>query len=346
MKTKDFNYDLPERLIAQTPLKVRTDSKLMVVDRTHDDITHTVFNQLHTYLKKDDLLILNDTSVIPARLIGEKEETKAIIEVLFLSQKADDVWECLVKKAKKIKVGTMISFGEGKLKLECIAVKEEGLRDFKLHYEGIFYEILDELGEMPLPPYIHEKLEEQGRYQTVYNKHKGSAAAPTAGLHFTKEYLAYIQSLGVEIRYVTLHVGLGTFRPVSVEDVTNHKMHEEYYTVTQETAEAINRAKKENRRVIAVGTTSLRTLETVAIKKGIVEAKSGLSDLFVYPGFDFKIVDGLLTNFHLPESTLLMLVSAFASKQIIMDAYQEAINENYRFFSFGDAMFLTHKKSR
>mgnify|MGYP001081618986 CR=1 FL=1 len=345
MKTKDFYYDLPERLIAQTPLKVRTDSKLMVVDKTSDQKVDTVFNQFHTYLRKGDVLVLNDTSVIPARLIGEKEETNAIIEVLMLAQKADDVWECLVKKAKKVKVGTVITFGDGLLKLECVKVKEEGLRDFKLHYEGIFYEILESLGEMPLPPYIHEKLEERDRYQTVYNKHKGSAAAPTAGLHFTKDYLAYIESLGVEIRYVTLHVGLGTFRPVSVEDVSSHKMHEEYYTVTEETANAINKAKVEGRRVIAVGTTSLRTLETVAISDGVIEARSGLSDIFIYPGFKFNVVDSLLTNFHLPESTLLMLVSAFSSKSIIMDAYHHAIEKDYRFFSFGDAMFITDFKA-
>jgi len=341
MKTKDFYYELPEALIAQTPLKVRTDSRLMIVDKTTQTRKDTVFNQFHNYLRKGDVLVLNDTSVIPARLIGEKMDTKAIIEVLMLAQKAEDVWECLVKKAKKVKVGTMISFGDGRLKLECINIKEEGLRDFKLHYDGIFYEILESLGEMPLPPYIHEKLEERDRYQTVYNKHKGSAAAPTAGLHFTKEYLSYIESLGVEIRYVTLHVGLGTFRPVSVEDVSSHKMHEEYYTVTEETAEAINKAKKENRRVIAVGTTSLRTLETVASAPGVIKAQSGLSDIFIYPGFRFNVVDALLTNFHLPESTLLMLVSAFSSKSIIMDAYKHAIDVAYRFFSFGDAMFLT-----
>jgi len=345
MKTKDFYYDLPERLIAQTPLKVRTDSKLMVVDKTSDKKVDTVFNQFHTYLRKGDVLVLNDTSVIPARLIGEKEESNAVIEVLMLAQKADDVWECLVKKAKKVKVGTVISFGDGLLKLECVKVKEEGLRDFKLHYEGIFYEILESLGEMPLPPYINEKLEERDRYQTVYNKHKGSAAAPTAGLHFTKDYLAYIESLGVEICYVTLHVGLGTFRPVSVEDVSSHKMHEEYYTVTEETANAINKAKVEGRRVIAVGTTSLRTLETVAISDGVIEAQSGLSDIFIYPGFKFNVVDSLLTNFHLPESTLLMLVSAFASKSIIMNAYNHAIEKDYRFFSFGDAMFITDFKA-
>ncbi len=341
MKTRDFSYTLPEALIAQTPLKNRTDSKLLLLNKNTGHYQHEQFHNLHHYLKKDDVLVLNDTEVLPARLIGLKEDTGAEIEVLLLSEKTENTWECLVKKSRKVKVGTVIDFGEGKLKMECVAVKAEGLRDFKLHYEGILYEVLDTLGEMPLPPYIHERLEEKDRYQTVYSKHKGSAAAPTAGLHFTKDYLNQIEAMGVEILYVTLHVGLGTFRPLKVEDVTNHKMHEEYYSVSGTTAKRINQAKKDNRRIIAVGTTSLRTLESAATQKGMVEAGSGLSDLFVYPGFSFNIIDGLITNFHLPESTLLMLVSAIAGKQNILNAYQEAIKAEYRFFSFGDAMFIT-----
>jgi S-adenosylmethionine:tRNA ribosyltransferase-isomerase len=341
MKTKDFTYDLPEELIAQTPLSNRTDSRLLALDKNSGETLHTKFNQLHTFLKKGDVLVLNDTSVIPARLIGKKD-TGAVIEVLLLHQKEDNVWECLAKKAKKIKVGTTIVFGEGELTMECVEVKEEGIRLFKLHYEGILYEVLDRLGTMPLPPYIHEKLDDPDRYQTVYNEKKGSAAAPTAGLHFTKAYLQKIEAMGVNLAYVTLHVGLGTFRPVSVEDVTSHVMHEEYYSVTQKTADTINKARAENRRVIAVGTTSLRTLETVAKKDGRVKEESGWSRLFIYPPYKFKAVDALLTNFHLPESTLLMLVSAFSSKENIMKAYREAIEKRYRFFSFGDAMFITN----
>ncbi len=341
MKTSDFDYHLPEELIAQTPLKNRTDSRLLVLDRHTGDYRHERFKNLHHYLRKGDVLVLNDTEVIPARLIGVKESTGANIEVLLLNEKGDNIWECLVKKAKKVKKGTTLSFGEGMLKMECVKEKEEGLREFRLHYEGILYEVLDALGEMPLPPYIHEKLEEKDRYQTVYSKYKGSAAAPTAGLHFTKEYMAHIEAMGVEIVCVTLHVGLGTFRPVQVEDVTKHTMHEEYYSVSKEAKERINLAKREGRRVIPVGTTSLRTLETVAVENGRIEAGSGQSDLFVYPGFEFKIIDGLLTNFHLPQSTLLMLVSALAGKTNIMRAYEAAIRERYRFFSFGDAMFIT-----
>ena len=341
MKTKDFTYDLPEELIAQTPLSNRTDSRLLALDKNSGETLHTKFNQLHTFLKKGDVLVLNDTSVIPARLIGKKD-TGAVIEVLLLHQKEDNVWECLAKKAKKIKVGTTIVFGEGELTMECVEVKEEGIRLFKLHYEGILYEVLDKLGTMPLPPYIHEKLDDPDRYQTVYNEKKGSAAAPTAGLHFTKAYLQKIEAMGISLAYVTLHVGLGTFRPVSVEDVTSHVMHEEYYSVTQKTADTINQARAEKRRVIAVGTTSLRTLETVAKKDGRVKEESGWSRLFIYPPYKFKAVDALLTNFHLPESTLLMLVSAFSSKENIMNAYREAIEKRYRFFSFGDAMFITN----
>ncbi|MFU8786931.1 MAG: tRNA preQ1(34) S-adenosylmethionine ribosyltransferase-isomerase QueA [Candidatus Izemoplasmataceae bacterium] len=342
MKLKDFSYKLPEELVAQSPLKNRTDSRLLVVDKTEGTLIDTGFKHLEDYLVKGDVLVLNDTAVLPARLIGKKTDTSAVIEILLLKQESDDSWECLVKKSKKIKVGTKITFGNDDIVAECVEVKEEGLRRFKMHYEGVFYEILDRLGEMPLPPYIHERLVEKERYQTVYRKHKGSAAAPTAGLHFTTDYLTHLQNKGIEIVYVTLHVGLGTFRPVTVEDVKTHKMHEEYYTVTEEAALKINQAKKTNRRVIVVGTTSLRTLETVATQKGVIQAQSGFSDLFIYPGFEFKIVDSLLTNFHLPESTLLMLVSAFSSKTIIFNAYQYAIENKYRFFSFGDAMFLTN----
>ncbi|MFW6285139.1 MAG: tRNA preQ1(34) S-adenosylmethionine ribosyltransferase-isomerase QueA [Bacillota bacterium] len=341
MKTSDFNYDLPESLIAQTPLKNRTDSRLLVVNKKTGERVHEQFSNLHQYLKQGDVLVLNDTAVIPARLIGVKKETGAVIEVLLLHQRADDEWECLVKKAKKVKKGTVLTFGEGALTMECTGVKEEGIRLFKLRYEGIFYELLDRLGETPLPPYIHERLDDPDRYQTVYSEKKGSAAAPTAGLHFTKPYLDTLRQMGIEIVHLTLHVGLGTFRPVSVEDVKRHVMHEEYYAVPKETADAINRAKREKRRIVAVGTTSLRTLETVVDENGTVHAGSGWSRLFIYPPYTFRAVDALLTNFHLPESTLLMLVSAFASKAIIMDAYQAAIEKRYRFFSFGDAMFLT-----
>ncbi len=339
MKTRDFAYELPDHLIAQTPLKNRLDSKLLVLDKMNGDITHESFKHLDQYLKKGDVLVLNDTEVIPARLIGSKTDTGATIEVLLLHDKGDNIWECLVKKAKKVKVGTVITFSTH-LKMECVATFDEGIRHFKLIYQGILYEILDALGEMPLPPYIHEKLEEKDRYQTVYSKHKGSAAAPTAGLHFTKKYLNHLKDLGIEICYVTLHVGLGTFRPVKVDDVKNHKMHEEYFSVSEKTKTIVNQALKEKRRVIPIGTTSLRTLESSVDAAGYLSAKSGVSDLFIYPGFEFKIVSGLITNFHLPESTLLMLVSALASKQYIMNAYQSAIKENYRFFSFGDAMFI------
>jgi len=340
MKTKDFTYTLPKDLIAQTPLETRTDSRLLVLNKSTGAMNHTKFNQLHTYLKEGDVLVLNDTSVIPARLIGKKD-TGAVIEVLLLHQKEGNIWECLTKKAKKIKVGSTISFAYGELTMECVGVKEKGIRLFELTYEGILYEVLNRLGSTPLPPYIHEKLEDNNRYQTVYNKQKGSAAAPTAGLHFTKSYLKKLQTMGITLAYVTLHVGLGTFRPVSVEDVTSHVMHEEYYSVSKNTADIINTAKEEGRRIIAVGTTSLRTLETVSKKDGTIREESGWSRLFIYPPYTFKTVDSLLTNFHLPESTLLMLVSAFVTKDIIMRTYDEAIKERYRFFSFGDAMFIT-----
>ncbi len=340
MKTKDFNYELPKELIAQTPLKNRLESRLLVMDKNQGFLKHETFSALDRYLKKGDCLVLNNTKVLPARLIGKKVATDATIEVLLLNTEGDDIWETLVKKAKKIKKDTILSFGDGRLKMRCVNVKPEGIRDMQLMYDGVLYEILDELGHMPLPPYIHEKLEDASRYQTVYSKEKGSAAAPTAGLHFTENYLEQLEHQGIEIVYITLHVGLGTFRPVAVDDVTKHKMHAEYYSIDQKAAATINQAKQENRRIVAVGTTSVRTLET-AHENGIVQAKTGLSELFIYPGFDFKIIDAMLTNFHLPESTLLMLVSAFSSKTHIMHAYQEAVKEKYRFFSFGDAMFLT-----
>ncbi|MGS0971858.1 MAG: tRNA preQ1(34) S-adenosylmethionine ribosyltransferase-isomerase QueA [Candidatus Izemoplasmataceae bacterium] len=343
MKVEDFDYQLPKRLIAQTPLENRSDSRLLVLNKHHGEIKHDVFHALSNYLHQGDVLVFNNTSVIPARLLGVKEGTGASIEVLLLTQKNNDCWECLVKKAKKVKVGTVISFGEGLLKATCVEVKEEGLRDFKFTYDGLFYEILDQLGEMPLPPYITEKLEHPERYQTVYNKHKGSAAAPTAGLHFTNELLESLKTMGVELVYVTLHVGLGTFRPVSVDDVESHKMHEEYYHMPQETADILNQAKVDNRRIISVGTTSLRTLETILRDHPTFVEDSGFSDIFIYPGKEIKSSDGLITNFHLPKSTLLMLVSAMSSKKIIMDAYKEAIKEEYRFFSFGDSMFITNE---
>lgn len=343
MKVSEFDYDLPQELIAQTPLQTRTDSRLLVLHSESNKITHDHFANLGHYLKKGDVLVLNDTSVIPARLIGVKEETSAIIEVLLLKQKHTDIWECLVKKAKKIKIGTVVSFGDGLLQAKCVSLGEEGIREFQMIYQGVFYEILDQLGEMPLPPYIHEKLIDQARYQTVYNKHIGSAAAPTAGLHFTKELLESLDKQGVIITFVTLHVGLGTFRPVQVDKVEEHHMHTEYYQMTQETANILNNAKKEGRNIIAVGTTSLRTLETVLRdNKDFVET-SGWSDIFIFPGYQFKAIDQLITNFHLPKSTLLMLVSALAGSDNIKAAYNEAIKEKYRFFSFGDSMLINNE---
>ena len=340
MKVEDFNYHLPEELIAQTPLKNRSASRLLLLGKESGEISHDHFNNIIDYLFPGDVLVLNDTSVIPARMFGIKEDTGAAIEVLLLKQKEDDVWECLVKKARKIKVGTTISFGNGLLRAKCVRTDEEGIRDFEMIYNGVFYEILDQLGEMPLPPYIHEKLIDQDRYQTVYNKHKGSAAAPTAGLHFTKELMKKIEDKGVIISYITLHVGLGTFRPVSVDTIEDHVMHSEFYQINQETADVLNAAKKENRRIIAVGTTSLRTLETLLRDNPEFVETSGWSDIFIYPGYTFKAIDSLITNFHLPKSTLIMLVSALAGKENIMKAYNEAIKEKYRFFSFGDSMFI------
>lgn len=340
MKVQDFNYDLPEELIAQTPLKDRSASRLLVLDKEEGLVSHDHFVNMIDYLKKGDVLVLNDTSVIPARIFGIKEETNAAIELLLLKQKENDVWECLVKKARKVKIGTVISFGEGMIKAECVRIDDEGIRDFKMIYEGVFYEILDQLGEMPLPPYIHEKLIDQDRYQTVYNKYKGSAAAPTAGLHFTKDLLRKLSEKGIIITYVTLHVGLGTFRPVSVDDINDHVMHTEFYQMTRQAAEILNKAKDENRSIIAVGTTSLRTLETIKRDNELFCETSGWSDIFIYPGYTFKAIDSLITNFHLPKSTLIMLVSALAGQDNVMNAYSEAIKEKYRFFSFGDSMLI------
>lgn len=340
MKVEDFNYILPEELIAQTPLKDRTASRMLLLNKDTGDIEHDHFSNLVAHLQEGDVLVLNDTSVIPARLYGIKEETGAAIEILLLKQKEDDIWQCLVKKAKKIKINTIVSFGEGLLKAQCVSVQPEGIREFKMIYDGLFYELLDQLGEMPLPPYIHEKLIDQDRYQTVYNKFIGSAAAPTAGLHFTQELMTKIKNKGVIITFVTLHVGLGTFRPVQVDDINDHTMHSEFYMMSQECADILNKAKADKRRIIAVGTTSLRTLETIMSKETSFIETSGNSEIFIYPGYTFKAIDALITNFHLPKSTLIMLVSALAGKKNIFHAYQEAINHQYRFFSFGDSMFI------
>lgn len=340
MKVEDFNYNLPEELIAQTPLEKRDSSRLLVLDKKTGELEHKHFKDIINYLDKGDTLVLNDTKVLPARLIGVKEETNAVIEILLLKNTEGDNWECLVKPARRIKVGTIVSFGEGKLKAECIKEEDEGIRHFKLLYKGILLEILEELGTMPLPPYIHEKLEDQSRYQTVYAKEVGSAAAPTAGLHFTKELLKDIEAKGVNIAYVTLHVGLGTFRPVSVDTIEEHEMHSEYYSMTKEVADLLNETKKNGKRIIAVGTTSTRTLETIATKYNEFKECSGWTNIFIYPGYEFKAIDSLSTNFHLPKSTLVMLVSALAGRENILNAYNEAVKEQYRFFSFGDAMFI------
>ena len=340
MKTDDFDFYLPEELIAQTPLKKRDASRLLVLDKKNGSTQHKTFTDIIDYMEKGDTLVLNDTKVMPARLYGIKENTGALIEVLLLKDEGDNIWECLTRPAKRIKEGSVISFGDGKLKARCIEVLDEGIRKFSLEYNGILYEILDELGEMPLPPYIHEKLEDKDRYQTVYAKNIGSAAAPTAGLHFTKELLDEIKAKGVNIVYITLHVGLGTFRPVNVEDVTVHKMHSEYYVMSEDVASLLNETKKNGHKIIAVGTTSTRTLETVMSLYGTFKACSGWTDIFIYPGYEFKAIDSLITNFHLPKSTLVMLVSALAGKDNIMRAYSEAVKEKYRFFSFGDSMLI------
>jgi S-adenosylmethionine:tRNA ribosyltransferase-isomerase len=340
MKTDDFDYELPERLIAQTPLQKRDESRLFILDKKTGKTEHKKFSDIIDYLTSDDVLVLNDTKVLPARLIGIKEETNAIIEILLLKNIKNDEWECLVKPAKRIKVGTIVTFGNGQLKACCIEVLDEGIRIFKMLYEGIFYEILDKLGDMPLPPYIHEKLKDKDRYQTVYAHHPGSAAAPTAGLHFTKELMARLAEKKIKILFITLHVGLGTFRPVQVDDVNNHKMHSEYYEMSREVAECLIEAKASGKRIVSVGTTTTRTLETIANKYGTFKECSGWTDIFIYPGYEFKAIDALITNFHLPKSTLVMLVSAFAGKDNIMNAYREAVEKEYRFFSFGDSMFI------
>ncbi|GAA0354868.1 tRNA preQ1(34) S-adenosylmethionine ribosyltransferase-isomerase QueA [Bacillus horti] len=341
MKVEDFDFDLPEELIAQTPLLYRAESRLMTIDHSSGQIEHQTFYDLLHILQAGDTLVLNNTRVIPARLFGVKLDTGAKVEVLLLKQEEKDVWEALVKPAKRIKVGTVIQFGDGQLLAECLAELPDGGRKIQFRYEGIFNEHLDRLGQMPLPPYIREQLEDRERYQTVYAKHEGSAAAPTAGLHFTEEILTKLQEKGVEIVYVTLHVGLGTFRPVQAETVTEHVMHAEYYQLSDQAAQVLQKAKLEKRRVIAVGTTSARTLETIARdNQGVFVAASGWTDIFIYPGYSFQAIDGLLTNFHLPKSTLVMLVSALAGKDLIMEAYKEAVQQRYRFFSFGDAMLI------
>lgn len=340
MQTKDFYFDLPPELIAQDPLEDRSSSRLLILNKTTGKREHKHFRDIKNYLKPGDCLVLNNTKVIPARLIGEKEGTGAKIELLLLKRGESDTWETLVKPGKKAKPGTIISFGNGLLKCKVLSVEEEGNRRIQFMYDGIFEEILDQLGQMPLPPYITHQLQDKNRYQTVYAKYEGSAAAPTAGLHFTQELLKEIEDMGVSIAYVTLHVGLGTFRPVKVDNVLEHHMHSEFYQITKDAADTINHAKKNGGRVICVGTTSCRTIESVADENGYLVPCSGNTDIFIYPGYQFKVLDGLITNFHLPESTLLMLVSALAGKEPILEAYREAIQERYRFFSFGDAMFI------
>lgn len=341
MFLKDFYYDLPEELIAQDPLSDRSSSRLMVVDRRSGELKHDVFKNIIEYLKPGDCLVLNDTKVIPARLFGTRKDTGAAIEILLLKRISDTDWECLVKPGKKARTGCELTFGENNaLEGKIVDVWEDGNRIIRFSFDGIFEEILDALGQMPLPPYIKHKLQDKNRYQTVYAKHEGSAAAPTAGLHFTNELLKQIEKSGVNIAKVTLHVGLGTFRPVKEENILDHHMHSEYYVIGEEAAETINKAKENGGRIICVGTTSTRTLESAADENGHIAACSGWTDIFIYPGYKFKITEALITNFHLPESTLLMLVSAFSSRGIIMNAYEEAVREKYRFFSFGDAMFL------
>ena len=340
MKVSDFDYPLDESLIAQTPLLNRDESKLMVLNRNNGDISHKKFYDVIDYLNPDDVLVLNDTKVIPARLIGVKEETNATIEVLLLKDLGNNIWECLSKPAKRIKVGTIVNFGNSLLKAKCIKVLDDGIRHFELIYNGILVEILDKLGEMPLPPYIHEKLQDKNLYQTVYAKNIGSAAAPTAGLHFTEELLEKIKNKGIKIAFVTLHVGLGTFRPVMVSDIKDHSMHSEYYHMDESVANLLNNTKKNGHKIIAVGTTSTRTLETIMTKYGEFRECSGNTNIFIYPGYEFKGIDALITNFHLPKSTLVMLVSAFSKKEYIINAYMEAQKNKYRFFSFGDAMLI------
>lgn len=341
MNLHDFYYDLPKELIAQDPLEDRSSSRLLVVDKNTGALKHEIFKNITDYLRPGDCLVINDTKVIPARLFGTRQDTGAMVEILLLTRKSDTDWECIVKPGKKCRTGHKFYFGDAILEGEIIDVLEDGNRIIRFSFDGIFEEILDQLGQMPLPPYITHQLKDKNRYQTVYAEHDGSAAAPTAGLHFTKELLADIEAHGITIARVTLHVGLGTFRPVKEENILDHKMHSEYYIVTQEAADKINQTKAAGGRIICVGTTSTRTLESAANEDGSLDASSGWTDIFIYPGYHFKITDCLITNFHLPESTLVMLVSAFSSREIILNAYQEAIKERYRFFSFGDAMFLT-----
>ncbi len=340
MRVEDFDYDLPEELIAQTPLEKRDESRLLVLDKNTSQIKHRHFFDIIDELREGDTLVLNNTKVLPARLIGTKEVTNAVIEVLLLKNKVQDIWECLVKPARRIHIGDIVTFGDGKLFAECVELGEEGIRVFQLKYKGIFYEVLDELGSMPLPPYIHEKLKDKDRYQTVYAKEVGSAAAPTAGLHFTKELLEKIKAKKVNLAYLTLHVGLGTFRPVTETLVENHKMHSEYYEVSKEVADLLNETRKNGHKIIAVGTTSTRTLETIYQKYHEFKEDSGWTNIFIYPPKKVESIDGLITNFHLPKSTLIMLVSAIAGRENILHAYKIAVDEKYRFFSFGDAMFI------
>lgn len=340
LNIEDFDYHLPEHLIAQTPLLHRDESKLLVMDKASGDIVHRQFKDIASYIEPGDTLVLNDTKVMPARLFGLKEETHAKVEMLMLTQIEGNDWEVLLKPAKRVRVGQRLSFGEGKIIAECIAEKDQGGRIMRLFYEGILQERLDELGEMPLPPYIKERLDDRDRYQTVYAKASGSAAAPTAGLHFTNDLLASLKEKGVNIAFITLHVGLGTFRPVSVDDIDDHEMHSEYYTMDQATADLLNATRANGKRIISVGTTSTRTLETIRQRHDQFVADSGWTDIFIYPGFEFKAIDGLITNFHLPKSTLVMLVSAFSSRDAIINAYETAVQSSYRFFSFGDAMFI------
>lgn len=341
MKVDWFDFHLPEELIAQTPLADRTSSRLMVLDKKTGDIQHSVFKNIKNYLQAGDCLVLNDTKVLPARLFGEKTGTGAKIEVLLLKQLEGDSWETLVKPAKRVKEGTVITFGDGKLTAVCTGTSEHGGRVLEFRYDGIFYEVLEQLGEMPLPPYIKEQLDDRDRYQTVFARERGSAAAPTAGLHFTAQLLEEIREMGVHIAFITLHVGLGTFRPVSVEDLNEHEMHAEFYQVTEGTARLLNEVREQGGRIISVGTTSTRTLETIAsAHNGRFEEASGWTDIFIYPGYDFKAIDGMITNFHLPKSTLIMLVSALAGRENVLNAYNQAVEERYRFFSFGDAMLI------
>ena len=343
MKVEDFDYNLPEELIAQVPISNRDESRLLVLNKNTGEIEHKHFKDIIDYLEKGDTIVVNDTKVIPARLIGEKTDTKAVIEVLLLKNIENDLWECLCKPAKRVKVGTIVSFGDGSLKAKCVDIGEEGIRHFEFIYDGIFYEILDKLGTMPLPPYIHEKLKDQSRYQTVYAKNIGSAAAPTAGLHFTKELISKLKEKGINFVSLTLHVGLGTFRPVNVENIEEHHMHSEFYRISKEACDIINKTKESGHRLVVVGTTSVRVLETVATKYGELKEDSGWTNIFIYPGYQYKVVNNLITNFHLPKSTLIMLVSALAGRDKILNAYKIAVDNKYRFFSFGDAMFIIDK---